>query len=145
MIRIGLDVGSTTIKIAVIDHDNTLLMSAYERHQADVKGALLQVLAKASARVSTDSAAIMVTGSIGIGVSEMYALPFLQEVVCATQYTQCLHKNIRTIIDIGGEDAKVVFLNDLAECVDMRMNGNCAGGTGSFIVQMAASPAQRSA
>lgn len=136
MNRIGIDIGSTTIKVAVVDPQGELLFSAYQRHQADVKGALLGVMDKASGVVSGSDLAINITGSVGMGVSEAYGLPFTQEVLCATKYVKERHAEARTIIDIGGEDAKIVFLKD-AECTELRMNGNCAGGTGSFIDQMA--------
>ena len=77
-----------------------------------------------------------ITGSVGMGISEKCSLPFVQEVVAATNYVRREHPHTATMIDIGGEDAKVVFFQD-GQATDLRMNGNCAGGTGAFIDQMA--------
>lgn len=136
MNRIGIDIGSTTIKVAIIDPNGDLLFSVYERHQANVKGALMRVMQEAASMGAGQEVAINVTGSVGMWVSDAFSLPFIQEVVCATKYVKERHAEVRTIIDIGGEDAKIVFLKQ-GESIDLRMNGNCAGGTGSFIDQMA--------
>lgn len=136
MKRIGIDIGSTTIKVVLTDTDNTLLFSAYERHNANVRNVLIKLLNRIKEITSDDEIAVNVTGSVGMGICDALSLPFTQEVICATKYTQTFHKDIRTIIDIGGEDSKIVFLNDTGHYLDMRMNGNCAGGTGAFIDQM---------
>lgn len=79
---------------------------------------------------------ICVTGSVGMGIAEKYGLDFIQEVTAATTYVNRMRNGIETLIDIGGEDAKIVFFKN-GETTDLRMNGNCAGGAGPFIDQMA--------
>ncbi|MDL2320402.1 acyl-CoA dehydratase activase-related protein [Alistipes sp. OttesenSCG-928-B03] len=134
--RIGLDVGSTTAKIAVTDSDGTLLHSDYQRHHANVGPVVAAFLEAVLTKLGNAEAHITVTGSVGMGLAERFSLPFVQEVVAATRFVKKLHPEISTIIDIGGEDAKIVYLNPNGNA-DLRMNGNCAGGTGAFIDQMA--------
>ncbi|MGN0028278.1 MAG: acyl-CoA dehydratase activase [Marinilabiliaceae bacterium] len=137
MYRIGLDVGSTTAKIVVLNDNATVVYTSYRRHQANVPAAIEAFLAELSGTLNdTDKFTLALTGSVGLGVSERYGLPFVQEVVAATEFTRTVHPEVSTIIDIGGEDAKIVYLRD-GKVTDLRMNGNCAGGTGAFIDQMA--------
>lgn len=86
-------------------------------------------------RIPTKFLLTRITGSIGMGISEKCSLPFVQEVVAAAKAIQKDYSHVTSMIDIGGEDAKVVFFKD-GEATDLRMNGNCAGGTGAFIDQM---------
>ncbi|MBP5260273.1 MAG: 2-hydroxyglutaryl-CoA dehydratase, partial [Paludibacteraceae bacterium] len=134
--RIGLDVGSTTAKIVVLDKQGAMVYQSYRRHLSNVEEAVARFLDELQTIVSDGSFRLAVTGSVGLGLSERHQLPFVQEVVAAAEFTKQLHPDIRTIIDIGGEDAKIVYLQD-GRVVDLRMNGNCAGGTGAFIDQMA--------
>lgn len=134
--RLGLDAGSTTLKLALLDDGGHLVFSRYERHHAKVGETLAALLADAHAAVGDVRVVPHVTGSVGMGIAEACGLPFVQEVVAATQYIRRCHSSVATLIDIGGEDAKVVFFRD-GEATDLRMNGNCAGGTGAFIDQMA--------
>lgn len=134
--KIGLDIGSTTAKGVVIGDKGTVLFSMYERHQADVKAAVTNFLKSVIANMGNAEFHVALTGSVGMGVAERLGLPFVQEVVAATKYVREMHPGISTIIDIGGEDAKIVFLRAGGNS-DLRMNGNCAGGTGAFIDQMA--------
>lgn len=135
--KIGLDIGSTTIKIAVIDADNNdMIYSAYERHNAKIKEKLSELLAGLYDKTGDATVSIHMTGSVGMGVAEKCGLPFVQEVVAATYFVRHKYPHIKTLIDIGGEDAKVVMFNN-GKASDLRMNGNCAGGTGAFIDQMA--------
>lgn len=136
MYRIGLDIGSTTAKIVVLNNDNEVIYSSYRRHKADVKGAMENFLQELKSTLGNEEFALAITGSVGLGVSERYGIQFVQEVIAAAEYTRILHPEISTIIDIGGEDAKIVYLQD-GHVKDLRMNGNCAGGTGAFIDQMA--------
>lgn len=137
MYKIGLDVGSTTAKIVVIDDKGNVIYSSYRRHQANVPAAIEAFLTEISGTLSNDDQfTLAVTGSVGLGIAERYGLSFVQEVVAATEFTRTLHPEVSTIIDIGGEDAKIVYLSD-GRVTDLRMNGNCAGGTGAFIDQMA--------
>lgn len=136
MIRIGIDIGSTTIKSVAINESGDTLFSSYERHNAKGKETLLSTLNKLKREIGDAEVSLSMTGSIGMGVAEKCSLPFIQEVVAATKAVHVRYPEVRSLIDIGGEDAKVVFFRD-GNATDLRMNGNCAGGTGAFIDQMA--------
>ena len=138
MYRIGLDLGSTTIKAVVLDSDGNTLFHKYIRHNAKVNEVLFIVLDEIAGFVGNEAeASLAVTGSVGMGVAEKCGIPFVQEVVAATKAIAHKELRVNTMIDIGGEDAKVVFFNDDGATEDLRMNGNCSGGTGAFIDQMA--------
>ncbi len=132
MYRIGLDIGSTTIKTAVLDENNTLVRSCYQRHNSDVRATLYAVLDDLLKLY--DDFTITVTGSGGISVSEWLGIPFVQEVIAGVEAIKRLIPETDVAIELGGEDAKITYLKD---SVDQRMNGTCAGGTGAFIDQMA--------
>lgn len=135
--KIGLDIGSTTAKIIVLDKsERNVLFYKYERHQAKVQECLLAFFHQLKEQMGDVTLSINITGSVGMGIAEKYSLPFVQEVVAAAQYIRQNHPGISSMIDIGGEDAKVVFFQN-NQATDLRMNGNCAGGTGAFIDQMA--------
>lgn len=136
MIRIGIDIGSTTAKIVAVDETYRRIFSKYERHHARAKETLITFLKELQSVAGNEAVKIKITGSVGMGFSERYALPFIQEVVAAAKAIQHDYPQTVSMIDIGGEDAKVVFFKD-GKAVDLRMNGNCAGGTGAFIDQMA--------
>ena len=136
MFKIGLDVGSTTAKIVVLNDKQEVVYSSYRRHLANVKGAIAAFLEELNSILTTEKFTLSITGSVGLGVAERYNIPFVQEVIAASEFTKKVHPEISTIIDIGGEDAKIVYLNN-GQVSDLRMNGNCAGGTGAFIDQMA--------
>lgn len=136
MIRIGIDIGSTTAKMVALDEGGKQLLTTYERHNAKAKELLTDFLGRLIKVVGDVKAAVNITGSVGMGVAEKCRLPFIQEVVAATKTVQACYPAVRSMIDIGGEDAKVVFF-DNGKATDLRMNGNCAGGTGAFIDQMA--------
>ena len=135
MLRIGLDVGSTTAKIAVVDRDGNMVYGRYKRHNADIRGTVLDFFNDISERFAGSGVCVKITGSAGMGVSERYGFPFIQEVLALNDYSRKKCTGLKTIIDIGGEDAKIIFING-DTIPDMRMNGNCAGGTGAFIDQM---------
>lgn len=134
-LNIGLDIGSTTIKAICLDESGKVVFSRYERHNARITEKVLAFLNDIGLEGEAETA-LTITGSIGMGVAERAEIPFIQEVVSASLYMRTLHPEIHTMIDIGGEDAKVVFFKE-GQSPDLRMNGNCAGGTGSFIDQMA--------
>ena len=136
MFRIGFDIGSTTAKMVVLDENGNIVFSKYERHNAKVKETVISFLKELLSQVGDEEISIRITGSIGMGVSEKCAISFVQEVVAAAKAIQKDHPAMASMIDIGGEDAKVVFFKD-GEPTDLRMNGICAGGTGAFIDQMA--------
>lgn len=134
-LNIGLDVGSTTAKIVVFDENHNLVYSQYKRHNAKVGEIVRSYLEDLISKFGSDAkASISVTGSVGMAVAQQLEADFLQEVVAATVYTRHDHPEAKILIDIGGEDAKVVFFN--GKNTELRMNGNCAGGTGAFIDQM---------
>lgn len=132
----GIDIGSTTIKMVLADEDGNVAYDAYQRHQTKVKECLHDLLQDISGRIGDAGMSVCLTGSVGMGVAERFKLPFVQEVVATTNYTRVYCPDVSTMIDIGGEDAKMVFFTD-GNPADLRMNGNCAGGTGAFIDQMA--------
>ncbi|MFC2280778.1 MAG: BadF/BadG/BcrA/BcrD ATPase family protein, partial [Treponema socranskii subsp. buccale] len=141
-IRIGIDVGSTTVKIAVLDDDDTLIYSAYERHRADIRSTIISVVNKALDFLEKNIAGgakravtVKVTGSGGLSVSQWLSVPFIQEVIAATTAVKTIIPLTDVVIELGGEDAKITYFKG---GVEQRMNGTCAGGTGAFIDQMAA-------
>ena len=137
VLSIGLDVGSTTIKAVVTDEEGKEVFSRYERHAAKVNERAAELLEGLRQTVGGEAKVkLTLTGSIGLGVAERLEASFVQEVVCATNYMRLYYPQVPTLIDIGGEDAKVVFFRE-GQSPDLRMNGNCAGGTGAFIDQMA--------
>ena len=135
-IRVGIDIGSTTAKIVALDENGKTLFSSYERHNAKAREILLTFLEKLTERFGDQAVAVSITGSVGMGISERCSLPFVQEVVAATRAARESNPEIKSMIDIGGEDAKIVFIKN-GRATDLRMNSNCAGGTGAFIDQMA--------
>lgn len=132
--RIGLDVGSTTAKVAVLDPDDKLVYSRYERHNAKVKELVGSYFREIAQKFPHARVGLCVTGSVGMSTAEDLNAEFVQEVVAATVFARDRYPEAKALIDIGGEDAKVVFFNGKA--TELRMNGNCAGGTGAFIDQM---------
>ena len=136
MINIGIDAGSTTAKVVAADENGNVIFTGYERHNARARETVTGLLEKLMAVTGDVKTEVCVTGSVGMGISEKCSLPFVQEVVAATRAVRKTCPQAAALIDIGGEDAKVVFFKD-GEASDLRMNGNCAGGTGAFIDQMA--------
>lgn len=133
---IGIDVGSTTAKIAVLDNELKLVFSKYTRHHAQIHQTVIVLLQEAKNQLKKRSVQIRITGSAGIGISEKSGIPFVQEVVAASELIRKKFPSVKTLIDIGGEDSKMIFFYE-NKAPDIRMNGSCAGGTGSFIDQMA--------
>lgn len=131
--QIGLDIGSTTIKLVVL-HDGAIVYDRYARHHADINGEISRLLADVRLAFPELAAPIRVTGSAGLGVAQWLDLPFVQEVIAETEAVNRLFPQADVIIELGGEDAKITYLHPVPE---QRMNGTCAGGTGAFIDQMA--------
>ncbi|MDR1860208.1 MAG: acyl-CoA dehydratase activase [Bacteroidales bacterium] len=138
--RTGIDIGSTTLKTVVLDDSGAIVHKSYVRHKTDINGTLVAALDACREAVCNAPAepqfSIKITGSAGMGIAERCNLPFMQEVVAAVEVAKKLYPAVRTLIDLGGEDAKMVFFADGRQ-PDIRMNGSCAGGTGAFIDQMA--------
>ncbi|MBQ9312456.1 MAG: 2-hydroxyacyl-CoA dehydratase [Bacteroidales bacterium] len=133
--KTGLDVGSTTAKIVVVDDNDNIVFSTYQRHNADIKGTVKKIFSDIKQKLGNISTKFTLTGSAAMGLAERCGLSFVQEVVALTNFALKRQEPLHTIIDIGGEDAKIIFL-EKDSVPDMRMNGNCAGGTGAFIDQM---------
>lgn len=134
--QIGLDIGSTTIKIAVLDDAGTLLFSKYQRHYSQIAARFLELHRELMTKFSTlRTARLAISGSAGIGIAESCGIQFVQEVFAEKICTEKLHPGTDAVIELGGEDAKILFLG---RHFDARMNDSCAGGTGAFIDQMAA-------
>ena len=129
MIKIGIDIGSTTVKVAAVSETGDVIFSRYERHNANAREVVVRLLGELQGVCGQADACLRLTGSVGMGFAEACSLPFVQEVVAATKAVQKYHPEAASLIDIGGEDAKVVFFRG-GRTADLRMNGNCAGGTG---------------
>lgn len=134
MKRLGIDIGSTTVKVAVIDEQHNILFSDYQRHFAKIQETLAALLKKAKDQIGEMTFAPTVTGSGGLAISSYLEIPFCQEVVCVSTALQDYAPHTDVAIELGGEDAKIIYFTN---GIDQRMNGVCAGGTGSFIDQMA--------
>ena len=135
-LRLGIDIGSTTAKAVILNQDRDLRFSAYRRHNAETLQTVQAMLADAKEKLGDVEVDMLITGSAGMGVSERFGLPFIQEVIASAEVVRQLYPQVKTLIDIGGEDAKMIFFKDEG-VPDIRMNGSCAGGTGAFIDEMA--------
>lgn len=136
MIKVGLDVGSTTIKCVVIDDsDNKMIYESYDRHYSHIKDNIIKKLEYLlENKIIEETTYLAISGSAGMGFAEGNGIPFVQEVYATRIAANKLIPGTDCIIELGGEDAKILFLTDGME---VRMNGSCAGGTGAFIDQMA--------
>ncbi|MCD1147319.1 acyl-CoA dehydratase activase-related protein [Peptoniphilus sp. KCTC 25270] len=134
MIHMGLDVGSTTVKLVALSEDLEILYSTYQRHFSDVKKTVQEVLSACYDAFKYEKITINVTGSGGLSVHELLDIDFIQEVVAGTVSIQQLLPETDVAIELGGEDSKITYLKGSLE---QRMNSICAGGTGAFIDQMA--------
>lgn len=133
--RVGLDIGSTTIKCVVLDAANKIIYQSYERHFSQIVQKCGELIQKLRTEVlHSDRAQLAVSGSAGIGIAESCRLPFVQEVYATRIAANRLLPGTDVVIELGGEDAKILFLSG---GIEVRMNGSCAGGTGAFIDQMA--------
>lgn len=130
----GLDVGSTTIKLVILDKHHKIIFSKYERHFSDIKSTISNVLQEAFKEFGENNLKIMVTGSGGLSISKWIDIPFIQEVIACTKAVETYYPEANVVIELGGEDAKITYFD---KTIDQRMNGTCAGGTGAFIDQMA--------
>ncbi len=133
-IRVGIDIGSTTVKVVILDKDDNVLYQSYERHFAKVREKAAQQLKKAAAFLKGNSLTVAITGSAGLGVAKAADIPFVQEVYATAAAVNKYVPAADAVIELGGEDAKIIFFRGSLE---ERMNGSCAGGTGAFIDQMA--------
>ncbi len=132
---LGIDIGSTTVKIAVLDENQTILFSDYERHFANIQETLASLLGKACEKLGDLQVSPVITGSGGLTLANHLNVPFVQEVIAVSTSLKALAPKTDVAIELGGEDAKIIYFE--GGNVEQRMNGICAGGTGSFIDQMA--------
>ncbi len=135
--KLGLDVGSTTAKCVLLDEHGNFVYTNYVRHNTHIIATVLRLLDEIVQKLGNNIIlSVKVTGSAGMGISEKAEIAFIQEVVAASEVVQRKYPEVRTLIDIGGEDSKMIFFFP-DRPPDIRMNGSCAGGTGAFIDQMA--------
>lgn len=132
---LGIDIGSTTVKIAILDADKNVLFSDYERHFANIRETLLSLAEKAYEKLGDLPLHPMITGSGGMSISKSLDVPFVQEVISVSSALEFYAPQTDVAIELGGEDAKIIYFS--GGSIEQRMNGICAGGTGSFIDQMA--------
>ncbi len=133
--RLGIDMGSTTVKIAVLDNDNNIIFSDYRRHFANIRETLSGLIEDAYKACGDLTVYPVITGSGGLNIAKNLGIPFTQEVIAVATSLKALAPKTDVAIELGGEDAKIIYFED--GNVEQRMNGICAGGTGSFIDQMA--------
>ena len=131
---LGIDVGSTTVKTVVCEEGGKILHSAYQRHFSKVKETVAEQLHTILEKFPDAQLRCAMTGSAGLGLANAAKISFVQEVHAAFLAVKTCYPQADTVIELGGEDAKIIFLTG---GVEQRMNGSCAGGTGAFIDQMA--------
>ena len=132
---LGIDIGSTTVKIAILDDEHNILFSDYKRHYANIRETLFGLIGDASQKLGNLTLHPMITGSGGLTLANHLGIPFVQEVISVATALKELAPKTDVAIELGGEDAKIIYFE--GGNVEQRMNGICAGGTGSFIDQMA--------
>ncbi|MGN8895495.1 acyl-CoA dehydratase activase [Flavonifractor sp. HCP28S3_F3] len=133
-LRIGIDIGSTTVKVVVLDEQNKLLFRSYERHYSKARERAAETLRSISDKLAGQQVRMVITGSAGLGVAKAADIDFVQEVYATAAAVNQYIPDTDAVIELGGEDAKIIFFGGALE---ERMNGSCAGGTGAFIDQMA--------
>ncbi len=133
-LRVGIDIGSTTVKVVVLDENDDLLFRSYERHYSKTRERAAETLRSISGMLAGKQVHMVITGSAGLGVSKASGIDFVQEVYATAAAVNRYVPGTDAVIELGGEDAKIIFFGGALE---ERMNGSCAGGTGAFIDQMA--------
>lgn len=134
ILNIGLDVGSTTVKIVVMNEAKEVLYTNYTRHLSDTKNTMYQVLHKLLDNYPNNNFKITLTGSGALEISKLLEIPFIQEVISCKKAVETYIPQTDIVIELGGEDAKIIYFDKF---IEQRMNGTCAGGTGAFLDQMA--------
>ncbi len=132
---VGIDIGSTTAKVVVLDKEGNVVFGKYRRHYADIRKTVLEVLKEVVPLVGDEPCTAAITGSGGLNLAKNLNLEFVQEVMAVAKAVSFEADNVDAVIELGGEDAKIIFMRN---GIEQRMNGICAGGTGAFIDQMAA-------
>ena len=133
---LGIDIGSTTVKLALMEGGD-VLYEGYERHYSQARQKILEMLSDLEPMVAGGLLRAAISGSAGIGLAEAARLPFQQEVFVVGELVRALAPDTNVVVELGGEDAKIIFFDRATGGMDERMNGSCAGGTGAFIDQMA--------
>ena len=133
-LRVGIDIGSTTVKVVVLDEQNQVLFRSYERHYSKTRERACETLHSIEDMLRGKEVKLVITGSAGLGVAKAAGLDFVQEVYATAAAVNTYIPDTDAVIELGGEDAKIIFFGGALE---ERMNGSCAGGTGAFIDQMA--------
>lgn len=133
-LHLGIDVGSTTVKLAVLDNDNNIVHARYERHHTDVRATVRELFADAQKKFGDTKMTCAITGSGGLLLAQWLNLEFVQEVIASKTAVEKFIPQTDVAIELGGEDAKIIYFD---QGIEQRMNGTCAGGTGAFIDQMA--------
>ena len=132
--RIGIDIGSTTVKVVVLDDNDNTIFKTYERHMSKVREKTAEMLHRLTDTLGGQEVQVAITGSAGLGVANASGIDFVQEVFATAGAVERFIPDTDVVVELGGEDAKIIFLTGGLE---ERMNGSCAGGTGAFIDQMA--------
>ena len=132
---LGIDIGSTTVKVALLNDTKELLYSDYQRHHSNIKEALHELLKHAISESGDLTIHPVITGSGGLSLANLLGVPFVQEVVAVATALETFCPQTDVAIELGGEDAKIIYFGN--GNIEQRMNGIGAGGTGSFIDQMA--------
>ncbi|MGL6186890.1 MAG: acyl-CoA dehydratase activase-related protein [Clostridium chrysemydis] len=133
--KMGIDVGSTTVKIVVLDSKDKVSFSDYRRHYSDIRNTIITLMKEVYEKIGDREISVTITGSGGLSMSSWLEVKFVQEVIACTETIEKLIPETDVAIELGGEDAKITYLDS---GIEQRMNGTCAGGTGAFIDQMAA-------
>ena len=134
LLHVGIDVGSTTVKIVILDNNKKIVYSNYERHFSDTKSTLYNVLSKLVKDFPNSTFTMSLTGSGAIEIAKILDVNFIQEVIACKSAVEKLIPQTDVVIELGGEDAKIIYFDKF---IEQRMNGTCAGGTGAFLDQMA--------
>ena len=132
--RLGIDVGSTTVKLIVLDDSNSIVYSRYERHMSNVFDKVAELLTDMTKELGDIEVNAVITGSGGMALAQILGIKFEQEVIACSKAIETIIPKTDVAIELGGEDAKITFFEST---IEQRMNGACAGGTGAFIDQMA--------
>lgn len=133
-LNVGVDIGSTTCKVIMLDEKKNILFSRYERHHANIKETLRSIIKLAYKTYKDKDIRVAITGSGGMLLAEALGVDFVQEVIASSKSISTFNKETDVVIELGGEDAKITYFGN---SIEQKMNGTCAGGTGSFIDQMA--------
>ena len=134
ILHVGLDVGSATVKIIVMNSNKETIYSNYERHFSDTKNTICNTLEKLAEKYPNNKFTLALTGSGAMSAAKFLGVDFIQEVVSCKRAVEKYIPKTDVVIELGGEDAKIIYFD---ESIEQRMNGTCAGGTGAFLDQMA--------